>query len=213
MKYTILLLFVFLMRTLSVNAQLDRTQTQNNPRGLIGINFPTSLYEGVTYEFWALANGYEDTDLKGENVTIERDPNDPFKYYVTPIEPGKCTLTVVALIPSIGKTIEMRKDTYLVKENPEIDMRIGRVKSGGVLENELGIISCGYSVNERSDSQFNTISWTLTIDKLDYTGVGKDMSDEAIKAIAVLDDKEPIVLTATFDFDGEKKELVGVYLK
>ena len=139
MQKTIVILVALI--SFSLNAQIDRTKMQNYPKGLLGHEQSRILYQGVTYDFWAIANGYEDTDLQGKNVQITEDPNDPFKYYVVPDSVGKCTLIVVALIPSIEKSVQMRLDVFSVQSKPDPIVMIGNTWNGNKLKDEFSIIS------------------------------------------------------------------------
>lgn len=211
MQKTLLILSVLL--SFGLNAQIDRTKTQNYPRGLLGYEQSRILYQGVTYDFWAVANNYEDTELQGKNVQITEDPNDPFKYSVVPDTVGKCTLIVVALIPSIEKSVQMRLDIFSVRPKPDPIVLIGNTWSGNKIKDKFSTLNCRYDPNTGLRGVFEIDSWEITINSKTYSGIGKDLSKEVINAINALDPYEPIAVKLICSEDENHMELDGVFLK
>ena len=208
-----ILLVLMAITSLNLNAQIDRTKTQNNPRGLLGYEQSRILYQGVEYEFWAIANGYEDTELQGENVEIIENPDDAFRYFVVPDSIGTCTLRVVALIESREKSVAMRSDMFRVMPKPNPTVILGKTWSGNKLGKENSTIHCRYDMNTALRGSFEIDSWVVKINDKVYKGVGNDLSKELIAEIEKLKSDTPIIVKVLCNGGGEKLDLIGVFLK
>ena len=212
MKKIITLYFIFFCGFLF--SQSEIRLTRNISQGILGIELSTVLYQGETYEVSALANNYVATELRGNNVIIEKSPLDNFSYYVIPIDTGECSITIVGVTPEKNSKSILRTETFRVKEKPAPTAFIGEAPSGTLIDLNNLLITCAYNDNSAIYDYYKIDSWQIKIDEQVFTGKTGGFSKEVFQSIKECQPGNVLILTINVtNQKGAKQTIKSTFLR
>ncbi len=190
---------LFLCMTIYSIAQKDVTINTSRknivPQAVLDVESTQTLYAGQEYTFNVTTSGNYDIRITAQNAKIEfvelsKKMTGGLIYKVTPIAPGKLSMTVWNVIDAKTKCSLIGRN-FDVIDYPVPPIQLSNQTGGQFIEQmqDSTNITCAYPREQGIFESYEIKSWKATIGDKTFTGEGSMLSEEIIQYINQVDNE------------------------
>jgi hypothetical protein len=191
---------------------ISSNQSGKIPQSFLVYDYGTPIVKNQDFELFAVAHGYYNTYLEGENVIIKQHHYNPMIYHVNPGNSDRFSISVYGENESGERAI---LGTYQFRAVDSLTpvVYIDEIRSGNKITS-FDSIACTYYEHLFEAGKLTIKSWELICEKKIVIGTGEQFSPLAKSFIQKLEANTPFILNVLF-IDSEKNEKMatGVFIK
>jgi hypothetical protein len=157
------------------------------PMGTISIPAYNVLYRGYNNVLQASVSGYDQSELRGENVSVLRNGN---TWIAKPTGSGRvCTISIYGKSSITNKTVNLGSVSYRVSRLPKPDLQLGGSKDGEKLPPSTKKLIVKFPQEVPLDAPFEILEWTVEFTNTSVApihGMGDELTTPALSLLQQL---------------------------
>ena len=180
---------------------------------LVSSNANNTFIKDSANIIYAIAHGYDETKLTGNNCSIKKIKNTN-SYEVRATKAGECSISISGHNSTTNKSVPLGTYMFKVVDKIERTITIGDKSTGEFIDGRSTFIGCKNISYWNYEEIILLKEWTLESNGVKFSGTGQSLSKEALKWIASIPANQAIVVKGLADssFVGEF-EVISVFLK
>ncbi|MBU2019356.1 MAG: hypothetical protein KJ941_06905 [Bacteroidetes bacterium] len=151
------------------------------PMGTISIPAYNILYKGYNNVLQASVSGYDQSELRGENVVITQNGN---SWIAKPMSASRdCSISIYGKSSLTNRTVNLGSVKYRVSRLPKPDLQLGGSKDGDKLPPSTKKIIVKFPIEVPLDAPFEILEWSVEFVNtgvLPIKGTGDELSPAAL---------------------------------